>query len=64
MLNSVPMGDNATGSVPHGQTYRPRLRILGHAELFEPVHNLLHCGAPPQSTLRCATRRYLTNALT
>ena len=22
------------------------LRVLGHAELFEPVRNLLHCGAP------------------
>ena len=22
------------------------LRVLGHAELFEPVRNLLHCAAP------------------
>jgi hypothetical protein len=40
------------------------LRVLGHAELFEPVRNLLHCGAPSQRTLRCCMRRYLTNALT
>src|SRR6516164_869794 len=22
------------------------LRVLGHAEFFEPIRNLLHCGAP------------------
>jgi hypothetical protein len=22
------------------------LRVLGHAERFEPVRNLLHCGSP------------------
>ena len=25
------------------------LRVLGHAELFEPVRDLLHCGAPSHS---------------
>jgi hypothetical protein len=40
------------------------LGVLGHAELIEPVRNLLHCGAPSQRTLRCSMRRYLTNALT
>jgi hypothetical protein len=39
------------------------LRVLGHAKFFEPVRNLLHCGAPSQRTLRCSMRRYLTNAL-
>jgi hypothetical protein len=24
------------------------LRVLGHAELSEPIRNLLHCGAPSQ----------------
>jgi hypothetical protein len=40
------------------------LRVLSETEPFEPVRNLLHCGAPSQRTLRCSMRRYLTNALT
>ena len=28
------------------------LRVLGHAEVFEPVRNCLHCGAPVRWTLR------------
>jgi len=28
------------------------LRVLGHAETFEPIHNLLHCGVPVRRTLR------------
>ena len=30
------------------------LGVLGHAKFFEPVCNLLHCGAPSERTLRCA----------
>jgi hypothetical protein len=29
--------DTAFGKTP---------RVLGHAELFEPLYNLLHCGRP------------------
>ena len=32
------------------------LRVLGHAELFEPVRNLLHCAAP-SATVVTALRR-------
>ena len=32
------------------------LGVLGHAELIEPLRNLLHCGASPR-TLRCSGRR-------
>jgi len=28
------------------------LRVLGHAEFFEPIRNFLHCGAPVRRTLR------------
>ena len=28
------------------------LRVLGHAELFEPVRDFLHCGAPYLALLR------------
>jgi hypothetical protein len=28
------------------------LRVLGHAELFEPVRNFLNCDAPVRRTLR------------
>ena len=31
-----------------------RCRVLGHAEFFEPVRNLLHCAA----ALRRSLRRY------
>ena len=31
------------------------LRVLGHAELFEPLRNLLHCGAP-SATVVTASR--------
>ena len=34
------------------------LRILGHAELFEPVRNFLHCGAPSHAPCDAAGRRY------
>jgi hypothetical protein len=30
------------------------LGVLGHAKFFEPVCNLLYCGAPSERTLRCA----------
>jgi hypothetical protein len=29
------------------------LGVLGHAELFEPVRNLLHCAAPLRRWLPC-----------
>ena len=28
------------------------LRVLGHAEFFEPVRNLLHCAAPSATVVR------------
>ena len=31
---------------------RKALRVLGHAEIFEPVRNFLHRGAPVRRTLR------------
>ncbi len=40
------------------------LGVLGHAEVFEPVRNLLHCGAPSGRTSRCSVGRYPRNALT
>jgi hypothetical protein len=30
------------------------LGVLRHAELFEPVRYLLHCGAPFPAALRCS----------
>ena len=27
------------------------VQVLGHAEFFQPVGNLLHCGHPTESTL-------------
>ena len=40
------------------------LRVLGHAELFEPVRNLLHCGAPSATVVTASAPRYPTDALT
>ena len=38
------------------------LGVLGHAEFFEPVRNLLHCAASLRWSLRRTTRRYPTDA--
>ena len=38
------------------------LRILGHAEFFEPLRNLLHCVASLRWSLRRTSRRYPTDA--
>jgi hypothetical protein len=49
-----------SGQVPKDReidaVFSKALRILGHAELAEPVRNLLHRPAPSQRTLRCSTR--------
>ena len=36
------------------------LGVLGHAELFEPVCNLLHGRKPQRPSLRCSGREYST----
>jgi hypothetical protein len=54
------VGENLGVNVVLGEA----LGVLGHAELFEPVGNLLHGGAPSPRALRCAMPGYLTNALT
>jgi hypothetical protein len=33
------------------------LGVLGHAELFEPIGNLLHCGHPADLTLSVLDRQ-------
>ena len=38
------------------------LRVLGHAEFFEPLRNLLHCAASLLGSLRRTSRRYPRNA--
>ena len=38
------------------------LGVLGHAEFFEPLRNLLHCAASSRWSLRRTSRRYPTDA--